>query len=307
MKCFYTIDTIDIDENTAVTVGKFDGLHLGHMELIEKAGEYKKLGLRTVVLKIEAPGKTLHNSILTTKEELAILEEAGVDYFVTLPFSEEFRSMSAEDFIREILVIRMHAKCVVTGDDFRFGAGRRGDTGLLEKVGAEYGIRCIVCERVLYGNVRVSSSRIREKLTAGAVDEAAHLLGRPYTIQGEIVHGRALGRNLGFPTINIYPEESRFLPLYGVYFTMVWIDDMCYGGMANIGVKPSISDEEKPVLEVHLLDVDEDLYGKTAVVDFVSFIRGERKFGSLDELKLQVLSDIDTARKLYCSGGAIRY
>ena len=131
------------------------------------------------------------------------------------------------------------------------------------------------------------------------MDEAWRLLGRPYSIEGEIVHGRALGRKLGFPTINIYPEASRFLPRFGVYYTIVWIEGRCYGGMANIGVKPSISAEEKIVLEVHLLDVDEDLYGKTAVVDLVSFIRGEKRFGSLEELKAQVLSDIQTARDLY--------
>ncbi len=299
MKCFYTIDTIDIDENTAVTVGKFEGLHPGHMDLIHKAGEYKKLGLCTVVLKIETAIGTKNSCLLTAKEEKRILEEAGVDYFVSLPFTEELRSMTAEDFIREILVIRLHARCAVCGDDFRFGVGRMGDAALLRKIGAEYGMTTVIRDRVLYDHVRISSSRIREKLQEGAVDEAWRLLGRPYSIEGEIVHGRALGRKLGFPTINIYPEASRFLPRFGVYYTIVWIEGRCYGGMANIGVKPSISAEEKIVLEVHLLDVDEDLYGKTAVVDLVSFIRGEKRFDSLEELKAQVLSDIQTARDLY--------
>lgn len=302
MKCFYTIDTIDIDENTAVTVGKFDGLHPGHMDLIETAIEYHKLGLCAVVLKIDTFGNAAHSSLLTTEEEMRILEEAGVDYFVRIPFDERFRSMTAEEFIREILVIRMHAQCVICGDDFRFGKGRTGNTDVLKQVGAEYGMRTIVRERVLFGNERISSTLIREKLEVGDVDAAAKLMGRPYSITGEIVHGRALGRNLGFPTINVYPERSRILPRYGVYFTMVFIDGMCYGGMANIGVKPSVSDEEMPILEVHLLDVDEDLYGKTAIVDFVSFIRGEKKFASLEELKAQVLSDIEASRSLL--GGA---
>lgn len=291
-------DTLEfqIPEMSAITLGKFDGIHKGHQKLMKKILEKKVQGLKSVVFTFgQMPGTIFFGkgrTILTRVERRNHLELMGIDYMVECPFVPELIRMEPERFIEEILVKRLHAKYIVVGPDFRYGHERKGDCQLLKKLSKVYGYEVEVLEKECLNDKVISSTYVRHMLENGEMNTVRELLGYPYYVSGTVVHGNAIGRTLGIPTINLIPNEEKKLPPNGVYLTKTSFDGKSYFGITNIGVKPTISGEEVKGVETHLFDFEGDLYDREMRVEFYAFERQEKRFGSLDELKEQISVDI---------------
>lgn len=297
MKKFSDRLDFQITEESAVTLGKFDGIHKGHQKLIQKILEKKALGLKSVVFTFgQMPGTVFlgkkGRTILTKSERQQHLEQMGVDYMIECPFVEQIIHMEPERFIEEILVGQLHAKYIAVGPDFRFGYQRRGDCRLLTELSEVYGYEVEVFEKEKIEEQVISSSYVREQLGQGAMERVSEFLGYPYYVSGTVVHGRRIGRTLGIPTINILPDDEKMLPPNGVYLTRTTVGAEQFYGITNIGVKPTISGEEAKGIETYLFDFDGDLYDQTLVVEFFAFEREERRFDSLESLKMQLQKDV---------------
>ncbi len=285
-----------IQENKAiVTIGKFDGLHTGHETIFDKVMSLKTDTSETIVVSFENhPDKLLTGNaklLLSDDDKMESFEKIGFDYFCRLTFDEELMNTEAEDFFRSYIIDRWNSSILVVGDDFCFGKDRRGDLRLLKCLCQEYGIELIIVERKLYEEIPVSSSRIKDMLIKGNLKAAEDMLGYKYFFKGEIVSGNRIGNTIGFPTINILPEGNCLIPRYGVYATEVILEGKTYKGITNIGVKPTVGEEEALTIETNILDFDEDVYGHHAKISLISFLREEKKFGSLQELKNQIEND----------------
>ena len=241
-------------------------------------------------------------SLLTGRQRRERLE-GQVDYLIACAFTKELREMEAESFIEEILIKRMKAVHVVVGSDFGFGHRKRGDVAMLEDY-ARRGRFCLdVVEKEQYQGRVISSTYIREELAKGDVGQAARLLGYPYEAHGTVEHGRRLGRRLGFPTMNMLWEEQKIAPRFGVYACEVLIDGTWRQGICNVGIKPTVTDEERLLVESHVFDYQGDVYGKAILVRFCEFERPEMKFASVEELKAQVEKDIRYGRDYFAGYG----
>lgn len=284
-------------KNTAVTLGKFDGLHLGHKQLIHLTTSYKEQGLKAVMFSfLLHPGNLFSDKefelIYTEEEKLHHLSRIGIDALISYPFTQETRSMSPEDFIRDILVGQLDVKVIIVGNDFRFGYQRRGDVALLKQYEKTYGYQVVACEKEKWKGDIISSSSIRSALKAGNMEAANAMLGQPYSIRGEVAHGRKLGRTIGVPTVNLIPPSSKLLPPCGVYATKILINGIVYLGATNIGYKPTVGEEEFIGIETFIIDFDGDLYGEQLEIEFYEYIRPELNFGSVEELITKMKEDI---------------
>lgn len=286
------IDAHQWTKPTAVTLGKFDGLHRGHQTLVDKICGYADSTCESVVCAFDMD----RESIMTKRERREMLEEK-VDYLVEYPFTAELRDMEAEVFIREILSEKLHAAHIVVGSDFCFGHGKRGNVTMLAQYAKQYGYTLDVIEKKKLGDRVISSTYVKEALTEGNVKLAEELLGYPYRMTGVVQHGQQLGRTLGFPTMNIEPEERKILPRFGVYACRVEIDGIWYRGVGNAGIKPTVTNERRRLMEVYVYDYSGDAYGKEITVEFVRFQRPETKFGSVEELRAQVMRDMKEGRE----------
>lgn len=277
-----------------ISIGKFDGLHLGHRRLIE---EMRRSGLPGMLLSVEQ--QPAERGILTEDECRALAAELGIQQFEIWPLTEENRQMSPRTFVRDILISKYHAKQIVVGEDFRFGRDRTGDAATLRKIASDCGVRCTICPMVIRDGTHVSSSRIRGLINEGNMLEAAELLGEPYFIRGTVEKGKQLGRTIGFPTVNLLPPASKILPPFGVYSTETNVHGTVYRSVTNIGDNPSVHDGiVHPVtIETHILDFNEELYGETIRVSFLARLRGQETFASLEELQQQLKKDIASVRE----------
>lgn len=288
---------------SAVTLGKFDGLHKGHQKLIQKILDLKnEYDVKAVVCAFdmrplyEKNGRALP-SLMTNEERYQFLREK-VDTLVQCPFTEEFSRISAEDFIKYELVERFHAKYIVVGTDFRFGYHKRGDVEMLERYAEQYGYQVFAVEKETYEGQEISSTRIRRELCEGNLDAVREMLGYDYTISGFVEHGKQLGRTLGFPTMNVHPSSEKLLPPKGVYFSLVEIDGIKYRGIGNLGYKPTVTDERRMLMETYLFDYFDDAYDKAVKIELHQFMRPERRFVSVEELAAQVQKDIEKAKQI---------
>lgn len=295
-----------IQEPTVVTIGKFDGRHKGHQKLLRRMQEVSRtFGYRTAVFTFDmAPGGVVSGTaprvITTNQERRSNMERMGIDYLVEYPFNQEVAHMSPEDFVRVILVGQMHARAVVVGTDCGFGYQRAGNGALLKRLAPEFGYEAIIIEKEQDDHRDISSTYVREELKAGNMAKANALLGEPYGIHGTVVHGRHMGGSLlGFPTANILPPEEKYLPPYGVYVSRVLVDGACYGGVSNIGCKPTIRGENPVGVETFILGLEEDLYGKEIEVQLLDFERPEQKFPDLEALKGQIEKDKQYAVRFF--------
>ncbi len=293
-----------IEEATAVTLGKFDGLHRGHQKLLNEVFHFRECGYKPAVFTFEtAPGTLmkgkLQTMITTNAERKENLEKAGVEYLVEYPFNQEVAHMDPEDFVAHILVGQMGAKAIVTGPDNRFGYQRRGDVELLKQLASKYGYEMVVVEKELDGNREISSTYVREELAKGNIEKANELLGYTYMIHGLVVHGKHLGSTLGFPTVNLLPREQKHLPAFGVYLSQTVIDGVLYNSITNIGRKPTIEGRHPVGVETYIYDLNQDLYDKWIEVRLTKFMRPEMKFSGIEELKAQVLSDKESGREMH--------
>ena len=296
-----------IEDSTVVTLGKFDGLHRGHQKLLNEVFRFREQGYKTAVFTFETTPGTLMSgklqTMITTNEERRVnLLRAGIDYLVEYPFNQEVAHMQPEEFVKQILVGQMHAKAIVTGADFHFGYKRMGDVNLLKELSSSYGYEMIIVKKALDKDREISSTYIREELAAGHIKKANELLGYSYMIHGEVVHGKHLGTKLGFPTVNILPRLQKHLPEFGVYLSKVIIDGKLYDGITNIGRKPTIEGERPAGVETYIYDLNEDLYGKWIEVRLIGYLRPEKRFESVEELKRQVLKDKEEGRKMHLEG-----
>lgn len=284
------------DGRTAVTFGKFDGLHCGHQMLVETV---KELGEKEDVASVVCAFDMKQKDVLMTKEERELHLENEVDYLVDCAFTKEFRELSAEDFIRNIIKGVFHADFVVVGTDFRFGYGKRGDIHMLAAYEKQYGYELTVIEKKRYNDRIISSTYIKEALREGKTADAGRMLGYRFGISGVVEHGRRLGRALGFPTFNVLWPAEKIVPPKGVYLCRVYVDGRGYDGIANIGVKPTVSDEDKVRIESFLFGYEGEAYGKEVMIELIEYVRPEQKFSGKAELKRYVDRDIDYGKSYF--------
>lgn len=290
--------------NCAVTLGKFDGLHLGHKHLMDQVITNKKQGLTAVMFSFLVNSGSLFSEkelIYTEEEKVYKLQNSGMDVLISYPFTKKTSSMEPENFIKDILVDRLDAKLLVVGTDYRFGYQRRGDVALLQKYEQTYGYKVICCEKLKWKDTIISSSQIRENLSKGNMEEANEMLGQPYSIIGEVMHGRRIGRTIGMPTTNLIPAANKLLPPNGVYVSMTFVNGRYYPGVTNIGHKPTVGAEKRKGVETFIFDFDQDLYGKVIEVELFKFLRPERKFASLEQLKMQMNQDMAMTKQYFIS------
>ncbi len=287
MKYITGIGSYHGTKKTAVTMGKFDGLHRGHQKLVDKIRSYASDECDSVLCAFD-----MHRDAIMTNRERREHLEGKIDWLIDCPFTETLRNMEAEDFIRDILCAGLNAAHIVVGRDFVFGHNKRGSVEMLERYAPRYGYTVDVVEKERYGDMIISSTYIRDALAQGDVRLAEQLLGYPYELTGPVRHGKQLGRTLGFPTMNVEPEAQKILPRYGVYACRVKIDGEWYNGVGNAGVKPTVTDERRRLFEVYVYGYEGDAYGKEVTVRFCGFERPEVKFGSVEELREQVMKDM---------------
>ena len=290
---------------TVVTFGKFDGIHKGHRKLFDKAREIAKAENMFLVAFTFKPAKGLSfpymegEKITTSKERYDIFKELGVDIVVEYPFDNDTAAMEPLGFIEEIIKKRLNAAYVVVGSDWSFGRDRAGNIDVLKAAQKLYRYEAVILEKELYNHREISSSWIREEVTNGNMENANILLGYPYTITGNVQHGNHLGTSMGVPTVNIIPEEDKILPPRGVYASKVIIDDVSYYGITNIGVKPTVSEENVITIETFILDFDKDVYKADIKVQLFHFQRPEMRFGSVDALTNQIAKDIEFTKTYF--------
>jgi riboflavin kinase/FMN adenylyltransferase len=301
LRGLYSLDTHAV----AVTIGNFDGVHLGHQALINELRTVAQArGLQTAVVIFEPHPREFFTPqqapvrLTSLREKLELFSTMGVDRVHVCRFNELFAKKTAADFI-QALHEKLHAKFVLIGDDFRFGSGRAGDFALVEKIGAECGFSVKAVHSILHNGVRVSSTAIRAALADGQIRMAREYLGRPYSISGRVVHGDATGRKLGYPTANIQLKHN-LPPLKGVYVVVAHAEGLgVLQGVASLGIRPTLKHDQKPVLEVHLFEFAQQIYEKHLRVEFLHKLRDEKKFNGLDELTRQIASDVDNAKKWF--------
>ena len=294
MKYITGIEHYHETKKTAVTLGKFDGLHRGHQKLVDRIRGYASAECESVLCAFDMGQK----SLMTRRERRERLE-GQIDCLVDWPFTDSLRRMDAEEFVRDILCGTFHAAHIVIGTDFCFGYEKKGNAELLSRLAPGYGYTLDVIEKERYKDHVISSTYIREALAQGDVKLAAALLGCPYELTGIVRHGKQLGRTLGFPTLNIEPAPDKILPRYGVYACRVKIDEIWYNGVGNAGVKPTVTDEQRRLLEVFVYGYEGNAYGKEVTAQFCDFERPEIKFGSKEELKEHVERDMAYGRNFF--------
>ena len=301
-----------IPEETATAIGKFDGVHLGHQKILEMVFRQREKGRRTAVFTFDPSPAVFFSKrgeevreLSTREEKRRLFAGMGVDYLIEFPMNEKTAGTEPEDFVRRILFGQMHARYIAAGDDLSFGAGGRGNFTLVRQLGASLGFEAEQVSKVRIDGVVVSSTYIRVLVERGEMERASRFLGRPYQILGTVRHGNQIGRTIGIPTLNQFPEEGKLLPPFGVYYSDVLLDGRIYHGMTNIGVKPTIREGKVPgkqpavTVETYLYDFDGDVYGEKVLTSLYTFRRSERKFASLSDLKAQMQRDIEAGREFH--------
>ena len=297
-------------EGCVLTIGNFDGVHLGHQAVIgQLAQKAAELHLPSVLMSFEPYPQEFFNPaaalprLTRFREKMLVLRRFAVDRVLCLRFDEWLAEMAARDFITELLVKRLGVRYLVVGDDFRFGWQREGDFGLLQESGARHGFQVARMHTVELGGRRISSTRIRAALAQGQMELAERMLGRPYRMCGRVAHGDKRGRDLGFPTANIHLHRM-VSPVNGVFAVELFgVTGEPVTGVANVGIRPTVSGTQAR-LEVHLFDFSENIYGAHVHVDFLHKIREERRFDSLQELVKQIELDIGDARDFFAGIGS---
>lgn len=293
----------------ALTIGNFDGVHLGHQALLSRLLDAAKLrGIPSAVVIFEPHPREFFTPdqaparLTSLREKLELLAELGVDRVHICRFNSQFAQMSASDFIAA-LYQKLAVKYILIGDDFRFGSGRSGDFALMEKIASQHSFTVEAMHSVLHDGLRVSSTAVRSALAAGNMRAAARFLGRPYSISGRVVHGDKLGREIGFPTANVQMKHNR-PPLSGIFVVRVTGDHIpVLHGAASLGVRPTVHKNGRAVLEIHLLDFAQEIYGQHLRVEFLYKLRNEEKYPDLKSLTQQIALDVANTRKWFKENG----
>lgn len=306
-ECNQDFNNISMEQGIGIALGNFDGVHLAHMELIKRVIDRSRMEkLQSMVYTFSnhpeniISGRTVTPLITSNEAKVKILEKTGLDYLYFQKFDKDFMKMKPETFVRDVLVQKFNMKLAVVGFDYRFGYKGTGDIELLKRLENQYGFKVEVIQPVKIGNIVVGSSLIRNLIRQGNVELAHQYMDRYYCISGKVVQGKRLGNKLGFPTINIIPQDDIILPPNGVYVTRTCVKCKIYESITNVGNNPTVENAPTRV-ETHLLDFEGDLYDADAEVQFIARVRSEKKFGSVEELSEQVQKDRMYARKFFAN------
>ncbi len=300
----------EIEKNisTVVTIGNFDGIHLGHQKLINHTIQLAKdSGLKSVVLSFYPHPKKVLNAdfefktVCTQGEKFELLLDLGVDYFRKKPIDLKFLGYTPREFVEKILVKELNTKVVVVGSDFHFSSSRGANSKMLKELCSEYGIETEIVDLKLVGNnldEKISSTAIRKSIVEGDFKLVHKLMGRNYSITGKVIQGKKLGRTIGVPTANLLPETEKLLPKNGVYFSNTFVKGEKYNSITNIGNNPTVNSNSLFV-ETYIIDFNNEIYDEFINVEILQFVRGERKFNSIEELKNNLHNDINKAREFF--------
>ena len=306
MKVYYGVDSFVPPSFPVVTTGTFDGVHSGHMVILNRIKELaRQHNGETVVVSFDPHPRTVIHPHLdirllqTIDEKIVRLGKAGIDHFVIIPFTKEFSRTSSLSFVRDMLIKALGTKLLVIGYDHQFGRNREGSIVDLEEFSVAYGFQIEQIEAQTFENINISSTKIRKALASGDFDTANQFLGYPFTLTGTVIHGLKKGKEIGFPTANIdVTNPHKLIPAQGVYAVHVLVQGIEYKGMLNIGLNPTVRSDKKQSVEVHLFDFDTDVYGEEIIINFIQRIRSEKKFDSLNELKGQLAKDKRTSQQI---------
>ncbi len=303
MAVYTSTDALPDFKNPVITIGTFDGVHIGHKTILKEIVDHaKEVQGESILLTFEPhprkvifPDKPLQ--LLTPLEEkLELVKATGVDHIVVVPFTKAFANLTAEEYISDFLVKQFKPHSIVIGYDHQFGNDRKGDINLLKQLSEQYRYKVYEISAQLIHDAAVSSTKVRKAVSSGDMTEAANMLGRPYSLTGEVVKGAQLGNTIGFPTANIHPNSSeQILPANGVYAIKAIYKDDVYNAMLNIGVRPTVSNELSLHIEANIFDFDQDIYGEQLTIQFITRLRDEEKFPSIDHLKQQLGKDKEDA------------
>ena len=301
MKIITRLDELNIEDKTALAMGKFDGIHLGHKKLLNMILAQRQDGLKATVFTFEPSpeeffvGHTVRQ-LFTREEKRRAFKKMGVDILVEFPLTADTAATPPEDFVRTILSEDLNAGYIAAGTDVSFGDKGRGDQYLLRNMSKELGFELHLIDKVMLDGQEVSSTRVRNVIADGDMPMAKRLLGDDYSVSGIVEHGAHLGTTIGVPTVNVLPPDNKLLPPFGVYKSVVMVDGKIFKGMTNIGRKPTVSDSGRVGVETYIYDFDEDVYGKYIEVRLLEFMRPEMKFEGVEQLKAQIHTDIEEAR-----------
>lgn len=297
MEIITSLEQLYTDSKTALAMGKFDGIHLGHKKLLNLILAQKQDRLKTAIFTFEPSpeeffvGHTV-KQLYTREEKRNAFEKMGIDLLVEFPLNAETAATPPDEFVKKILVERLRADYIAAGTDVTFGDKGRGDQYLLKNMSKELGFELCLIDKVMLDGQEVSSTRIRNEVSDGNMPMVRRLLGDDYSISGIVEHGNHIGHTIGIPTVNILPKENKLLPPFGVYRSKVVIGKREYRGMTNIGRKPTIASDNQIGVETFIYDFDSDVYGKFIEVKLEKFVRPEMKFSGIEELKAQMKKDI---------------
>lgn len=308
MKIYRDINDFHV-EKPILTIGSFDGVHQGHFKIIDRLKEIaKEQGGESVIFTFHPhprlvlfPDECNLRLLNTLDEKIRLFEKAGIDHLIIFPFTREFSQLSYTDFVYNILVSKLKINTLVVGYDHKFGKNREGSFEMLQSLSLSFDFRLEKLDVLLIDDVNISSSKIRDSLQEGNISRANKYLGYPYTLHGTVVTGQQLGRKIQFPTANIEASDpNKLIPGYGVYAVFVRFCGQRYIGMLNIGTRPTVNNNaDNRSIEVHILDFDGNLYDKEIELEFIKKIREEQKFGSVDDLRLQLEADKKTVQSYF--------
>lgn len=295
-----------LEKETAVAIGKFDGVHIGHRRLLEEILSCRRKGMAACVFTFEpAPAVLFGQSDgreLTTREEKRLLfERMNIDILIEFPLTAETAAISPKAFVTEILAKQMNTRFIAAGNDLSFGAKGEGNAELLRKMGPELGFTVRTIDKVCLNGQEVSSTYVRSRVESGDLILAEKLMGMPYMVAGKVVQGRQIGRSLGFPTVNILPGAGKLLPPNGVYYSSVRYNGRSYRAISNVGCKPTVTDEHVMGVESYLYDFDRNIYGESIEVYLHEFRRPEQRFEDVESLKKQLEKDISAGADWRCA------
>lgn len=290
-----------LEHKSAVAVGKFDGIHLGHRKLLGKILEQKEKGLAAVVFTFDTSAGAFfggeEKELSTREEKRAAFAQMGIDVLIEFPLNKETAATEPEEFVRRYLARQMQTAYLCAGPDITFGRRGAGNKELLARYEKVCGYRLELIEKVQVDGGEVSSTRVRSAVRSGEMEAAARMLGMPYSMSGRVEHGRRLGRTLGMPTANLLPEADKLLPPAGVYYSSVLLNGRIYRGISNVGCKPTVSRENIMGVETYLYDFDDSIYGSQITVQLHAFRRPEEKFDNVEALRAQLMLDIAAGRE----------
>ncbi len=308
MKIHTSFESLEGVKNPVVTIGTFDGVHRGHQTILSRLQEIARTvdGESVLLSFFPHPRMVLHPEdhrveLLSSPDEKALLlSAAGIDHLMIYPFSHEFSRMSAFDYVRDILVTGLNTHTVVVGYDHRFGRNREGNHDTLIEMGEIFGFRVEEIPAKVIDQNNVSSTKIRQALQSGRITEANEYLGYNYSISGKVSHGDKIGRTLGFPTANILTDyPHKLIPSNGIYAVKVHAGGNSFNGVLNIGVRPTVNSNNRRSVEVYILNFEKEIYDEKISVELLSYLREEKKFGSIDELKQEIQNDIVKAKNWF--------